>query len=173
MITAHGSSHSSMSWWPRDSTWQYCATHTHWTGTRFIDRSHARYPRYMYTRGVFGKFLLSFFSFFILVILTHIRRLSLVLFLPSLQICHPCGCLRKHLVLPPLLLMLWRPSMAASPEQPSAAPSTAASAAAVIDLQSQLQDTPSSLASHLDKMCSGRCLGRTGGYETRSEDYVK
>ena len=31
MITAHGSSHSSMSWWPRDSTWQYCATHTRWT----------------------------------------------------------------------------------------------------------------------------------------------
>ena len=44
------------------------------------------------------------------------------------------------------------PTPAASPEQPSAAPSTAASAAAVIDLQSQLRDTQSSLASHLDKM---------------------
>ena len=44
------------------------------------------------------------------------------------------------------------PSAAASPEQPSAALSAAASAAAVVDLQSQLRDTQSSLASHLDKM---------------------
>jgi hypothetical protein len=44
------------------------------------------------------------------------------------------------------------PSAAASPEQASAAPSAAASAAAVIDLQSQLRDTQSSLASHLDKV---------------------
>ena len=40
------------------------------------------------------------------------------------------------------------PSVAASPEQPS----VALSAAAVVDLQSQLHDTQSSLASHLDKM---------------------
>lgn len=44
------------------------------------------------------------------------------------------------------------PSVTASPEQPSAAPSAAASAAAVTDLQSQLRDTQSSLASHLDKV---------------------
>ena len=44
------------------------------------------------------------------------------------------------------------PSVAASPEQPSAALSAAASAAAVVDLQSQLRDTQSSLASHLDKV---------------------
>ena len=44
------------------------------------------------------------------------------------------------------------PPSAASPEQASAAPSAAASAAAVIDLQSQLRDTQSSLASHLDKV---------------------
>jgi hypothetical protein len=31
MITAHGPDHSSMSWWPTDSTWQYCAQHTRWT----------------------------------------------------------------------------------------------------------------------------------------------
>lgn len=31
MITANGSGHSSMSWWPRDSTWQYCAQHMRWT----------------------------------------------------------------------------------------------------------------------------------------------
>ena len=44
------------------------------------------------------------------------------------------------------------PSAVASPEQPSAALSAAASAAAVVDLQSQLRDTQSSLASHLDKV---------------------
>jgi hypothetical protein len=44
------------------------------------------------------------------------------------------------------------PSAAASPEQPSAALSAAASAAAVVDFQSQLRDTQSSLASHLDKV---------------------
>jgi hypothetical protein len=44
------------------------------------------------------------------------------------------------------------PSAAVSPEQPSAALSAAASAAAVVDLQSQLRDTQSSLASHLDKV---------------------
>lgn len=44
------------------------------------------------------------------------------------------------------------PSAAASPEQPSSALSAAASAAAVVDLQSQLRDTQSSLASHLDKV---------------------
>ena len=43
------------------------------------------------------------------------------------------------------------PSAAASPEQLSSAPSAAASAAAVIDLQYQLRDTRTSLASHLDK----------------------
>ena len=44
------------------------------------------------------------------------------------------------------------PSAAASPERPPAALSAAASAAAVVDLQSQLRDTQSSLASHLDKV---------------------
>ena len=44
------------------------------------------------------------------------------------------------------------PSASASPEHPSAALSAAASAAAVVDLQSQLRDTQSSLASHLDKV---------------------
>ena len=44
------------------------------------------------------------------------------------------------------------PSAAASPERPSAALSAAASAAAVVDLQTQLRDTQSSLASHLDKV---------------------
>jgi hypothetical protein len=40
----------------------------------------------------------------------------------------------------------------ASPERPSTGLSAAASAAAVVDLQSQLRDTQSSLASHLDKV---------------------
>ena len=44
------------------------------------------------------------------------------------------------------------PSEAASPERSSAGLSAAASAAAVVDLQSQLRDTQSSLASHLDKV---------------------
>jgi hypothetical protein len=44
------------------------------------------------------------------------------------------------------------PSAAASPEQSSAALSAAASVAAVVDLQSQIRDTQSSLASHLDKV---------------------
>ncbi|KAF8956899.1 hypothetical protein BDZ97DRAFT_1925063 [Flammula alnicola] len=39
-----------------------------------------------------------------------------------------------------------------SPEQPSVNPSSSVSAAAVVDLQSQLRDTQSSLASHLDKV---------------------
>lgn len=42
--------------------------------------------------------------------------------------------------------------MAVSPEQPPAALSAAASAAAVIDLQSQLRETQSSLSTHLDKV---------------------
>jgi hypothetical protein len=41
---------------------------------------------------------------------------------------------------------------AASPEQPSAALSAAASADAVVDLQSQLRDTQSSLTPHPDKV---------------------
>ena len=44
------------------------------------------------------------------------------------------------------------PSEAPSPERSSAGLSAAASAAAVVDLQSQLRDTQSSLASHLDKV---------------------
>ena len=44
------------------------------------------------------------------------------------------------------------PSVSASPDQPPAALSAVASAAAVVDLQSQLRDTQSSLASHLDKV---------------------
>lgn len=31
MFTDHGPGHSSMSWWPTDNLWQYCAQHTRWT----------------------------------------------------------------------------------------------------------------------------------------------
>lgn len=60
-------------------------------------------------RDTLGGSLVGFFTIlFPLIILTPIHRPSLLLFLPFLQICLPCGCLRKRPNHPLLLLPMSR-----------------------------------------------------------------